>query len=543
MNDVDSWKDAREASETNVETCCLHSILSEEKNTHDCFATVLTKSQIKTKPGVDKAMKDEIRKFEQFGAFKTVNDDGQYAIKTRWVVTEHEDESKGYKLKTRLCMRGDKEKDVDTVRADSPTAHKDTLKLALSIAANEQFDLISADIKSAFLQGKSLDRKVFVIPPPEAKQDGKLWLLEKAAYGLIDGSRLFYLELKTRLEKIGLREVSGNTALFTMHDEGKLIGLVCSHVDDLLMAGNQRFKKLVSDQILKSFLFSKVEWNKFKYLGCEVTKLDNGDISLNQNKYIQKLEEVHLPSGRNSWKVNEAERKTIRKVVGELLWVSLMTRPDLSFEVNRLSANITVATIRDLKDAKLLIEKAKANPLKLNFTKLGAKEDLEIKLYTDASFNNQDNKIRSTEGRILLLGSKKSLKVNAFCWKTKKISRVCRSVKGAETRALESGLDEAVHFARMVKEVYDGSVDLKHPKQIDVEAITDNKGLFENLHNTRQCEEKLLKNSVALMKEMMEKSEVKKVKWVETSKMLADVLTKKSGNGKWINEVISTNII
>ena len=133
--------------------------------------------------------------------------------------------------------------------------------------------------------------------------------------------------------------------------------------------------------------------------------------------------------------------------------------------------------------------------------------------------------------------------MNAFCLKTKKISRVCRSVKGAETRALESGLDEAVHFARMVKEVYDGSVDLKHPKQIDVEALTDNKGLWENLYNTRQCEEKLLRNSVALMKEMMEKSEVKKIEWVETSKMLADVLTKKSGNGKWINEVISRNII
>ena len=55
----------------------------------------------------------------------------------------------------------------------------------LSIAANEQFDLISADIKSAFLQGKSLDRKVFVIPPPEAKQDGKLWLLENLLMDLL----------------------------------------------------------------------------------------------------------------------------------------------------------------------------------------------------------------------------------------------------------------------------------------------------------------------------------------------------------------------
>ena len=378
ITDIDEWSDAKTA--------------------HESFsATVLTKSQIERTPGAEKAKCDEIRKFADFDAFETVNDDGQYAIKTRWVVTEHDDVSKGYSLKARLCMRGDTEKEKDNVRADSPTAHKDALKLALAVAANEQFELISADIKSAFLQGRSLKRKVFVIPPPEAKQDGKLWLMKKAAYGLIDGSRLFYLQLKEKLEQLGMREVSGNSALFTMHSDGKLIGLVCSHVDDLLMAGNEKFKTILTDKVLKMFKFSKVEWKKFKYLGCQVEKLENGDISLNQNDYITNLDDVDIPAGRNSWKVNENERKIIRKVVGELLWVSLMTRPDLSFEVNRLSGNILDATIRDLKDAKLLVEKAKSNPVRLNFTKLGNREDLEVRIYTDASYNNQDIKIVSTQ--------------------------------------------------------------------------------------------------------------------------------------------------
>ena len=220
-----------------------------------------------------------------------------------------------------------------------------------------------------------------------------------------------------------------------------------------------------------------------------------------------------------------------------------MTRPDLSFEVNQLSSKISEATIKELKEAKRLVEKAKLEPITVNFTKLGPKEDLKIKLFCDASYNNQDSKLRSTEGRVLLLENKKSRKSNIFAWKTKKISRICRSVKGAETRALENGLDEAVHFARMVREIYDGKVNLKSPKQIDVEAATDNKGLWENLNNTRQCDEKLLRNSIALVKEMMEKSEVKKIEWVETKEMLADTLTKKSGNGTWIKEVISRNIV
>ena len=83
------------------------------------------------------------------------------------------DESKGFDvkndLKARLCMRGDSEKDIESIRADSPTAHKDSLKLGLAIAAYKGFIFISGDIKSAFLQGKSLQREVFLLPPAEAK--------------------------------------------------------------------------------------------------------------------------------------------------------------------------------------------------------------------------------------------------------------------------------------------------------------------------------------------------------------------------------------
>ena len=269
-----------------------------------------------------------------------------------------------------------------------------------------------------------MERKVYVIPPPEADDKGMLWLLEKGAYGLLDGSRLFYLELKQNLEKLGMKPVSGDSALFTMHNKSKnLIGLVCVHVDDLFMAGTPEFKQKIILKLCEYFKFSKIEKNKFKYLGCQIEKLNNGNISLNQEEYIEQIDEVIVPERNNASPVTETERKVIRKVVGELLWVSLMTRPDLSFDVNKLSANITNATIKDLKDAKRLVEKAKFEPLSLNFTKLGPAGSLKIKLYTDASFNNQDNKLRSTEGRVILLESEHSSKVCMFSLKTKKISR------------------------------------------------------------------------------------------------------------------------
>ena len=541
--DIVEWHDAKKVPKDVIDP-----VVENLDILHESFhSRILTKAQVKNRPDAKKSMDDEIRKFEQFKAFERVKDNGQLAIKTRWVYTEDLEQSKGCKLKSRLCMRGDREKDKDFIRADSPTAHKDTLKLVLAVAANEKFDIISGDIKSAFLQGRSLPREVFVVPPKEANEEGTLWLLKKGAYGLIDGSRMFYLELKDQLEKLGMRNVSGDPALFTMHKNQKLIGLVCVHVDDLFLAGNEEFKEIFKNKLMLQFKFSKVEVKRFKYLGCDIEQQDNGDIALDQNEYIKNIAEVFLPAG---WKnlnttdaVNESERKTIRKVVGELLWVSLMTRPDLSFEVNQLSANIANATLKDLKEAQRLVEKAKKNTVTLNFTQIGPRKDLKIRLFTDASFNNQEEKLRSTEGRVLLLENNQTRKSNLFSWKTKKIPRICRSVKAAETRSLEDGLDEAVHFARMVAEIYDGKVDLKHPEQIPVEAKTDNKGLWENLNNSRPCEEKLLRNSVALIKEMLEKGEVSTVDWVKTSDMLADILTKKGGDGIWIKSVLSHNIV
>ena len=131
--------------------------------------------------------------------------------------------------------------------------------------------------------------------------------------------------------------------------------------------------------------------------------------------------------------------------------------------------------------------------------------------------------------------------MNVASWKTKKIARVCRSVKGAETRALEEALDTGVHTARLIHEIYTGKIDIKNPEQIPVEAYTDSKSVWENLHNSRQCEERLLRNSIAGMKEMMELKMVRSVDWVPTDKQLADCLTKRGKKANDLIEVSMTN--
>ena len=152
----------------------------------------------------------------------------------------------------------------------------------------------------------------------------------------------------------------------------------------------------------------------------------------------------------------------------------------------------------------------------MKFTRLGDFSDLSVKVFADASYGNQNDKVRSTAGRVILIENNKTGKVSLVSWKTKKIGRVCRSVKSAETRALEEAVDDGINIARVISEVYKGNINLKEPEQIPVIAFTDSKSLWESLHNTRQCEEKLLRNSIAAMKELIALNMMDDVLWVPT---------------------------
>ena len=188
-----------------------------------------------------------------------------------------------------------------------------------------------------------------------------------------------------------------------------------------------------------------------------------------------------------------------------------------------------------------IVKRARASESKLRFTRLGELTELTVKVYADASFCNAEDKLRSTEGRVILLTNEKTGDVNVCSWKTKKISRVCRSVKAAETRSLEEALDDAINTARIIKEIYSGSINLKDPEQLPVKAYTDSKSLWESLHNTRQCEEKILRCSIASMKELSEVGMVTEVQWVPTADQLADCLTKTGKKADWLIKVALNN--
>ena len=86
----------------------------------------------------------------------------------------------------------------------------------LALIASKAWILQSLDIKTAFLQGESIDRTIFNYPPPEAGTD-KLWRLRKCIYGLADAPHCFCLGLRDALSSLHVQPSPLDEDLFFAH--------------------------------------------------------------------------------------------------------------------------------------------------------------------------------------------------------------------------------------------------------------------------------------------------------------------------------------
>ena len=135
------------------------------------------------------------------------------------------------------------------------------------LISSHGWDCNSLDIKSAFLQGGSIERDIFVRPPKEFA-NGKIWKLRKTVYGLCDAPRAWYMSVQAALLDLGMKVCNLDQALFHAFDRnGALQGTFCIHVDDFLWAGTKAFEENVVKPITKQFKVGSKASSGFKYVG------------------------------------------------------------------------------------------------------------------------------------------------------------------------------------------------------------------------------------------------------------------------------------
>lgn len=95
------------------------------------------------------------------------------------------------RLECRLVHHGSRDKEKDTVRKHSATAHLPVVRLALFMASILGMRIASTEIRSAYLQAGEFPRDIYMISPKGwASSLRKVWKLLRLAYGIAESGRL-----------------------------------------------------------------------------------------------------------------------------------------------------------------------------------------------------------------------------------------------------------------------------------------------------------------------------------------------------------------
>ena len=271
-----------------------------------------------------------MKNFDDFGVYKRVPDKGQKSISCGWVITE---KILGDKVgcKARLVVHGNQlDELVDT---DSPTVRKLSLRVQFTLAAQYGWQVKTADVTAAFLQSDNLDRQIFVRPPPEANDDGMLWLLVKPMYGLDESGRVWYFTIARVLKELGCQNVHNDFAMFFYKKDDTLHGIISLHVDDGIYCGSQVFYDDIMKPLMEKFKFGKFEEGEFKTLGWNIRN-DGTDIFVSQKDYIVgKVEKVDIKCyGTLQTSLTDEKTTILRKAVGKMRWLADQTRPDVAYD-------------------------------------------------------------------------------------------------------------------------------------------------------------------------------------------------------------------
>ena len=338
---------------------------------------------------VQDAKDKELKSWQNNNVHTEVEYCGQFCISTRWVLTEKVTDGE-IRLKARLVARG-YEEDSKHLLKDSPTCSKQSFRLMLVIISSNNWICHSIDVKTAFLQGKPINRDVYLMPPKEFKREGFIWKLNKCVYGLNDASRTWYLRVREELERLGVKVSSYDAGLFYWVRNSHLEGILRTHVDDFCWGGSSIFQENIIAVLYDVFLIGSEASSSFKYLGLNVNQVES-KICVDQQEYVANLAPLDIPASRKkSDKLSSNEQTLLRKFTGQMNWLATQTRPDVLFDCCYLMGCITKATVDDIYRANKCLRRLKTDHVKLCFKRLPSLCDVHLKVFSDASFGNMFN--------------------------------------------------------------------------------------------------------------------------------------------------------
>lgn len=406
-----------------------------------------------------RAMDQEIQAIEKNKTWELTSlPSGGKSIGVKWVFkTKLNENGEVDKYKARLVAKGyAQEYGIDYAEVFAPVARLETIRLIISLAAQQTWKIYQLDVKSAFLHGE-INEEVFVDQPPGYEQKGhehKVYRLKKALYGLKQAPRAWYSRIEAYFIKEGFTKCPYEHTLFIKYAAAGNILIVCLYVDDLIYTGNNEkmfevFKKSMMAE------FDMTDLGRMRYfLGIEVLQRTDG-IFIGQRKYAQEMLERFNMSQCNpvqnpivpGFKLTkdeegvEVDGTIYRQMVGSLMYLTT-TRPDLMFIVSLISRYMKRPTKCHWAAARRVLRYVKGTINCGVFYKKGG-NDMLIG-YTDSDYAGDLDDRKSTSGSVFLMSS------GAVSWSSTKQPIVTLSTTEAEFIAAASSSCQAVWLRRIL---------------------------------------------------------------------------------------------
>ncbi|KAG2734596.1 hypothetical protein G9P44_002602 [Scheffersomyces stipitis] len=447
-----------------------------------------------------KSMDNEISKFEKNNVYTVVKiPKGRKPIPTRWVHTFKQNDLKNAQYKSRCVAQGYRQKDsidFDCTKVSSPVVDLTTIRLLAAIATELSMEMHHLDIEAAYLNA-TLAENIYVKPPPgyEAK-DGHCWKLNKALYGLKQSGFHWHETIKRTLESLSFAESTTESVFYKRNKEGIII--IALYVDDLFMVASkesmlQEFKLELRQEFDLKYFGEVTE-----FLGIEFKRIEGG-YSLYQTKFLEDLlnkcnimddqpkrtpmvrkksylENTKIVNGMHEEPeaelLNEKTKKLYQSAVGQLLWASNNTRPDISYAVSVLGSKSHNPNVDDYNNMYYVLRYLRSNthmPLEYKKGRIPDVNDkFSIRTYSDASFA-PDKDRKSITGIALYVNG------NLVEWSAKKQSLITDNTRDCETVSLQAAAKLTEKITTRIKSL---TFDVG-----EVMLLQDNQAVIANCYN------------------------------------------------------------
>ena len=404
----------------------------------------------------------------------------------------------------------------------SPVVRFSSIRIMLAVAAQRKMRLKQFDVKTAFLNG-DLKEEIFM-KQPIGFSDGtdRVCKLQRSLYGLKQSSRCWNQKFKNFIQLFGFIACKADPCVFVSKKNGQLI-ILAIHVDDGLIAGDT--DKSIDDVL--NFLCDQFEIKSFNvgiFLGLEIEQRKDGSIFVHQTSYAKRVlskfnmencNSVATPSDSNKILHNfvdsEPSKYPYREAVGSLMYLSVATRPDITYAVAIASRYLENPTIVHENAVKRIFKYLKGT-INLGIFYASGGENQLIG-YSDADHAGDIETRRSTSGYIFKYND------GIISWSSERQKSVSISTMEAEYIAASEATKELVWIKRLLKEIFEN--ELKMPIY-----FMDNQSAIRLIKNPEfHKRSKHIDIRYHFVREKFEDDEFS-LDYIPSKEMLADIFTK-----------------